>query len=263
MAKQYRWIVVGALAMALTVWAQTNQATPSAETAVSTGAVVSQSADAESAMHEEKSALKAWCETVAQGGRTMIFLALLSVLGVACGLERFCHLRRGRFVPEGLTAEALKLWEKGEFDTLQKRCQADRSVLAKVIETLVEQRDNRDVSQVKMFAEDKAGRELRLENRRSGMLGIVATLSPLLGLFGTVVGLLGAFGTVAAMGDMGDPAAMAGDIGKALVTTVAGLVIAMPALFLYHHFNSRVALYGVMLEEELAALLNACFVRRG
>ena len=252
---------VAAAAIAIHTLAQPNP--PATNTPpVAAAANLSQQADPTSAT-QEKTPLEAWCETVAQGGRTMIFLGLLSVLGLACGLERFCHLRRTRFVPDGLVQDALELWSSGRLDDLKTRCRQDKSVLAKVIETLIEQKDNRDVTQVKMFAEDKAGRELRLETRRSGMLGIVATLSPLLGLFGTVVGLLGAFGTVAAMGDMGDPAAMAGDIGKALVTTVAGLIVAMPALFLHHLFNSRIALYGVLLEEELSALLNAWFVKRG
>ena len=135
-------------------------------------------------------------------------------------------------------------------------------MLARVVETMLEHKDSKDAQEVKMFAEDKAGRELRLENRKSAMLATVSTISPLLGLFGTVVGLLGAFGTVAAMGEMGDASVLADDIGKALVTTVAGLAVSMPALFVYQILKNRLALYAVELEEQVADLVNKIFVER-
>ena len=115
---------------------------------------------------------------------------------------------------------------------------------------------------MKQFAEDKAGRELRLENRKSAMLATAATLSPLLGLFGTVLGLLGAFGTVAAMGEMGDASVLADDIGQALITTVAGLAVSMPCLFAYNYIKGRLNLFSVLLEEEISDLVNQIFIRR-
>lgn len=212
---------------------------------------------------KEMTTLDVWVDNLRKGGATMYFLALLSILGLATALERAVNLRKNKIVPDNLTVEAMELWKARKFAELSMLCAKSKSVLGRVIETLLEQRGNNDVAQVKMFAEDKAGRELRLENRRSYMLSVVATISPLLGLFGTVLGLLGAFSTVARMGDMGDPSAMADDIGKALVTTVAGLIIAMPALFMYHVYRSRINLYAVLLEEELSALVNAWFVKKG
>lgn len=244
-----------AAAPAVTVVTATNA--PAVEGAVVAEVIV------EEDVAQEQTRMDIFVHTLKQGGKTMIFLALLSVLGLATAIERAINLRKSRIVPDGFSTQALVLWGKGKFDELQKLCEQNKSILADVVITMIEQRDNPDVLQVKMFAEDKASRELRLEVRRAHMLSVVATISPLLGLFGTVVGLLGAFSTVAALGDMGDPAAMADDIGKALVTTVAGLIIAMPALFMHHHFRSRINLYGVMLEEEVSALINAWFVKKG
>jgi len=220
------------------------------------------SPDSEIADDKELSAFEQWFDYLAKGGRTMMVLGLLSVLGLAVAFERAIHLRRKRIVPEKLTAKVFELWKESKFDAISALCAADNSILARVIETLVEQRTNPDVSQIKMFAEDKAGRELRLENRKAYMLGVVATIAPLLGLFGTVVGLLGAFNTVAAVGEMGDPSIMANDIAYALITTVAGLAIAMPALFCYHFFRGRIGLYGVLLEEEVSDLVNVLFVKK-
>jgi biopolymer transport protein ExbB len=204
-----------------------------------------------------------WVENVRMGGRTMIFIGLLSVLGLATALERFVNLRRGRVVPEGMAERVVALWREGRHEEVAALCRKSRSILARVVETLLEHRANSDVAQVKMFAEDKAGRELRLEHRKTQMLALVATLAPLLGLFGTVVGLLGAFQTVAAVGEMGDPSVLADDIAKALVTTVAGLIVAMPALFFHHLFRNRISLFGVMLEEEVCDLVNALFINNG
>ena len=127
---------------------------------------------------------------------------------------------------------------------------------------LLEYKGSKDVLEVKAFAEDKAGREIRLEGRKAGMLATVATLAPLLGLFGTVLGLLEAFGTVAAMGEMGDASVLADSIGKALVTTVAGLAVAMPALFVHQLLRNRLSLYSVILEEEIATIVNRVFAAK-
>lgn len=255
------------LGSVLTLPVRSQTATSNAVPAVvaATNAVVAGSvAEATLAGEEapkEVTAFDEWVDNVKKGGRTMIFLGLLSVLGLATALERFVNLRRQRIVPDGFAGDVVALWKTGKFEEVEALCKASKSVLARVVETLLEHRANTDVGHVKMFAEDKAGRELRLENRKAHMLGVVATISPLLGLFGTVVGLLGAFNTVAAVGEMGDPSVMAGDIAKALVTTVAGLIVAMPALFCHHIFRNQINLFGVLLEEEVSDLVNLLFIK--
>lgn len=203
-----------------------------------------------------------WIEHVRQGGKTMIFLGILSVLGLGCALERFVNLRRGRIVPRNFAEKVCEAWNAGDLDAVAALCGKSRSSLARVVETMLEHRDATDAQELKTFAEDKAGRELRLEGRKANMLATVATLSPLLGLFGTVLGLLEAFGTVAAMGEMGDASVLADSIGKALVTTVAGLAIAMPALFFHNILRNRLSLFSVELEERIATIVQRAFAAR-
>lgn len=210
----------------------------------------------------EVTTLQQWVTYLKQGGTTMIFIGLLSMLGIGCAIERFCNLRRSRVVPDGFTAEVIGLWKKGRYDEVSDLCVASNSMLARVVETMLQHRDSKDYQEVKLFAEDKVGRELRLENRKAAMLSMAATIAPLLGLFGTVFGLLGAFGTVAAMGEMGDASVLADDIGKALATTVAGLAVSMPCLFVFGIIKNRLNLYAVLLEEEVADLVNQLFVRK-
>ena len=191
-----------------------------------------------------------------------IGFALLSVLGLGCVLERFANLTRRHIVPDGFTAEVVALWRGGKFEDVERKCAASRSVLARVVETMLEHRASNDYQEVKLFAEDKAGRELSLEERKSQLIAVVATVAPMLGLFGTVLGLRDAFGRVAAVGDMGNPAILADSINLALVTTVVGLALAMPALLVYNYFKNRLALYTVILEEEIADLVGTLFIKR-
>lgn len=210
----------------------------------------------------EVTALQEWANYVKQGGATMIFIGLLSVLGIGCALERFFNMRRSRIVPDGFSAEVISLWKSGKTDDVAALCASNKSMLARVVETMLQHKDSKDYAEVKLFAEDKAGRELRLENRKAAMLATAATLAPLLGLFGTVFGLLGAFQTVAQLGEMGNAAVLADDIGKALITTVGGLAVSMPCLFVFGLVKNRLNLYAVLLEEEIADLVNQIFVRR-
>ena len=211
----------------------------------------------------DKDQLSLWKTRWKQGGNTMWFLAALSILGLGCALERFFTMRVSHVVPAGFSVKVVALWKKDDLPGVRQLCGKDKSMLARVVETMLEHSTSKDFQEVKMFAEDKAGRELRLESRKAAMLALVATLAPLLGLFGTVVGLLEAFMKVAAVGEMGDPSLLADEIAKALVTTVAGLAIAMPALFCHNIFKNRLNLYAVILEEEVSDLVNNLFVKIG
>ena len=234
-------------------------AAPAAPAAAET-APAAAGADAEAP--KEISAVDQWALYWRQGGMTMYFIALLSILGIGCALERFWNMRKSKIVPENLTRDVIALWKAGKLDEVAALCESSGSMLSRVIETMLQHKDSHDYNEVKMFAEDKIGRELRLENRKAAMLSTAASLSPLLGLFGTVVGLLGAFGTVAAMGEMGDASVLADDIGKALVTTVAGLAVSMPCLFVFGIIKNKLNYYAVILEEEVADLVNQIFVKK-
>ena len=265
-------MLVVALALAGAVWMKgilAQEAAKPADAAAPAAAEAAAPAEQEAAAPAEEAEAPTeitgadqWKLYWQQGGNTMYFIALLSILGIGCALERFFNLRRSRVVPDGFTAKVIELWKAGKIDEVASLCRSSKSMLSRVVETMIQHKDSKDYNEVKMFAEDKVGRELRLENRKAAMLSTAATLSPLLGLFGTVVGLLGAFGTVAAMGEMGDASVLADDIGKALVTTVAGLAVSMPCLFVFCIIKNRLNLYAVLLEEEVADLVNQIFVKK-
>ncbi len=228
---------------------------------VESEAVAGEQAAAEVEADEEFSTFDVWMEKLEKGGNIIIMLLILSVSAMAFVLERLANLRRRRIVPGKLSAEADELWRQQDYQGLLELCARRKSSLARIIEAIVQHREN-NVEHVQRFADDLGGRELRLELRRAYPLAVIATIAPLLGLLGTVIGMIGAFDTVAVAGSMGDPSLLADDIAKALITTAAGLVVAIPTLGFYHYFRSRTNYFAVLLEEEVNELVSAWFLKR-
>lgn len=196
-----------------------------------------------------------------KGGKTMYFLAALSIMGGAAALERLFRLRRSAIVPDGLAREADELWQSGQFDHAEALYHEKPSTLSRVVAFIVAHRES-PVGDVSRGAADLAATELKRHLQKAYPLAVVATLSPLLGLLGTVFGMIEAFQMVAIAGALGDATLLADGISKALVTTAAGLVIAIPTLGLYHYFKSRTTLYAIMLEEQVTELISRWLMKR-
>lgn len=197
-------------------------------------------------------------EKLRGSGKTGMALFVISVVGFSFAFERLFNLRKSLITPDGLAARADTLWQSGDVDGVKKLAAEQPSALGRVIQSLADHKEasHADVS---MIAGDLASREMRYHLLRAYPLAVVATISPLLGLFGTVYGMIGAFESVALAGEMGDPSIMAGDISYALITTALGLVIAVPALAVYHYFRIRTRLFSLKLEEQSGHLISRWF----
>jgi len=192
----------------------------------------------------------------------MLFLLLLSVVALTFALERTFHLKRSAISPVGFVETAKKLWTEGEFDRLLELCAENRSTLATIVAAFVRHR-HCSSQELSMLAGDLAGRDMRAHLQKAYPIAVVATLSPLLGLLGTVVGMIESFEVVAIAGSLGDASLLAGGISKALVTTATGLIIAVPALALYHFFRSRTNTLTMALEWDVHEVLTAWFMDAG
>jgi biopolymer transport protein ExbB len=201
---------------------------------------------------------EAFVRKLRQGGTTMIFLLLASVAGLGYAIERLVNLRMGVIVPKGLAERADLLWQQGRYDEIEALPERSKSTLARVLAVIARHRRS-SMADVSMMAGDIASRDLRRHLQKAYPLAVVATVSPLLGLLGTVIGMIGAFDKVAAAGSLGDASLLGGDISKALITTGAGLTIAVPALVLYHYFKSRTNFFATVLEEEVSELLSSWY----
>jgi len=208
------------------------------------------------------SAIDAFVAKWNQGGRTMWALAFVAALGLGFLVERFISLSRGRIAPSGLATRANQLWQAGDYDGVENLGDSSDTTLGKVIAFLAEHRDA-PYEHLVSGAEDMALRDFEVHTRRNHVLSSIGAIAPLLGLMGTVFGLMGAFASIGAIGTMDDPSVLADDIGKAMVTTAAGLIIAVPALGLYFYFRSRTGQLASIVGEEVSALMHAWFLKKG
>ncbi len=194
-------------------------------------------------------------EMVRAGGWPMIPLLLVAVASLAIIVERFWSLRRDAVLPPGLGDE-VRAWagRGGALDPAHIESLRRTSPLGALLAAALDVR-HRPGDQVRERIED-VGRHLvhRME-RFLNSLGTIAAAGPLLGLFGTVVGMIQMFLGILDHG-IGDVNQLAGGIGKALVCTAAGMIVAIPALVLHRYFRGRIAGYIVDMEHEAIQLLD-------
>ena len=194
-------------------------------------------------------------ELVKAGGWPMIPLLLLSAIALAIIVERAWTLRRKAVLPPDLGNEVRAWAVRGNLDPAHIASLRATSPLGALLAAALDVR-HRPRDQIRERIED-IGRHLvhRME-RYLNTLGTISAAGPLLGLFGTVVGMIQMFLGILDHG-IGDVNQLAGGIGKALVCTAAGMVVAIPALMAHRWFRGRIAGYIVDMEHEAIQLLDA------
>ena len=194
-------------------------------------------------------------EFIIAGGWLMAPILLCSILSLAIILERFWTLRRSSVLPETV-GEKLRSWattqqlDKQHINQLRAESPLGR-VLASA---LINRHRSRDV--IKEAVEDTGRHVIHDLERFLNTLGTIAGVTPLLGLLGTVMGMIKVFGAIVEHG-VGNPGVLADGISQALVTTAAGLTVAIPAFFFYRYFRGRVEEYVVSMEQQAVSLIEA------
>lgn len=197
-----------------------------------------------------------------QGGSVMHPILALGVIALIVCVERLMNMTRGNIVPPGLRQRLVSLFRNGQEEEMRTAARKNGSSLAKVALFCLENKaEPYDV--VTQGASDLASRELKAHFNKTYWLAVVSTVAPLLGLFGTVVGMVISFQKVAVAGDIGDISTVAGGIAIALITTVGGLVVAIPALLMYHLFKSKLNKFSGVMEDECSAMLLDFFGKKG
>lgn len=194
-------------------------------------------------------------ELIKAGGWVMLPIIALAVLALAIILERFWSLRRKEVLPPGL-GEEVRDWAKGRaLDPKHVDILRNNSPLGELLAAGLDVR-HRPREMIKERIED-VGRHVahRLE-RFLNALGTIAAVTPLLGLLGTVLGMIEMFLDILVTG-VGDASQLAGGIGQALISTAAGLVVAIPALIFHRTLRGRVTGYIIDMEKQAMALLDA------
>lgn len=199
-------------------------------------------------------------ELIQAGGWLMLPIIGCSVLALAIVIERCWSLRRDCVLPRHLVAEVWSKLKGNAMDAEAIRRLRQHSPLGRVLAVGVV---NRHLSREVMMEsiEDVGRHEAHSLERYLNTLGTIAAISPLLGLLGTVVGMIDVFGTISSQG-VGNAPALAGGISQALITTAAGLVVAIPSLMAYRYLRGRVDELVVDMEQQALKLVEAIHGQR-
>ncbi|SFM35273.1 biopolymer transport protein ExbB [Ectothiorhodospira mobilis] len=191
----------------------------------------------------------------------MLPILACSVLALAIVLERLWTLRRRRVVPPRLVVQIWQWLQAGELDDARLRALREGSPLGRILASgLVNRVHSREV--MKESIED-TGRQVAHELERFlNTLGTIAAVTPLLGLLGTVLGMIQVFSVITAVG-VGDPGELAGGISQALITTAAGISVAVPSLVFHRYFRGRVDELVLEMEQEAIRLVEVLKGERG
>lgn len=183
----------------------------------------------------------------------MFPLLLCSVLALAIIIERFWTLRASRLAPKALVNDLWGWIKRKELDSKKLRELKDAAPIGRVLAAgLVNAKHGREV--MKESIQEEASHVVHEMERFLTALGTVAVIAPLLGLLGTVIGMIKVFAQLQLEG-AGNAAALAGGISEALITTAAGLTVAIPALIFHRYFLRRVDEIVVEMEQDALRLV--------
>ena len=189
------------------------------------------------------------------GGWTMPFILVGSIIALAIVIERTLALKPERIAPPHLLAGVWQQLKAGEFDASRLKQLRQGSPLGAILAAgLANRSQGRDV--MKESIQEAAGHVVHDLERYLNTLGTIAAVTPLLGLLGTVVGMIRVFTEITIQGT-GNANALAGGISEALITTAAGLAVAIPALVMHRYFTGKIDAIVVRLEQESIKLVDA------
>jgi biopolymer transport protein ExbB len=177
-----------------------------------------------------------------EGGPMMIPIAGCSVALLVFVFERFIALRRGRVIPRPFVRRFIEQLSEGQLDREKalKLCQENNSPIAQVFGSAAKKwgKMSVEVEQAILDSGERVSNQLR---RHLRVMNGIAQVTPLLGLLGTVLGMIASFnGISAADGADGQRELLAGGIAQALISTAAGMLVAIPSLTAYLYFVGRV-----------------------
>lgn len=199
-------------------------------------------------------------ELVIAGGWVMVPILLLAVLAIGISVERAWTLRRHEVLPAGLGDE-VRRWAKGrQLDPKHIDVLRANSPLGALLAAALDVR-HRSREVIKERIEDVGRHVIHELERFLPTLGTIAAVAPLLGLLGTVIGMIQMFLTILSTG-VGDANQLAGGIGQALISTAAGLCLAIPALLLHRYFRGKVTGYVIAMEKVAINLLDVLEARQ-
>jgi len=199
-------------------------------------------------------------EIISSGGWLMFPIILSSIAVIAITVERLWTLNPKKIAPKHLLAQVWGWIKNNQVDAGRLRELKQSSELGKILAAgLSNSRSGRDT--MKHSVEEAANQVIHDMERYVGALGTIAAVAPLLGLLGTVIGMIKVFVAIELEGT-GNAGALAGGISEALITTAAGLCVAIPAMIAHRFFVRRIDGIVVDMEQEAIKLVDALHTDR-
>ena len=188
-----------------------------------------------------------------KGGLMLLPIVLCSIVALGIIVERFWSLKRNKILPPDLVPQVWKLSREEKLDAMAiRRLKVDSPLGAILAAGLSNSRFGREIMKESI---EEVGRQVAHDlERYLTALGTISAITPLLGLLGTVVGMIKVFSAIMSQG-VGDPGVLAGGISEALITTAAGLAVAIPSLMFHRYFEGRVDELVLKMEEESLKLI--------
>lgn len=162
----------------------------------------------------------------------------LSVVSLSIIMERFYNFHRARLNLSQFLSKIENRLKRGEIEKALNICKKSTSPLAKICALTLKNHKLAQKEKEEVFSQFNS-MEIRTLGKNLRVLGIIGYISPLLGLFGTVIGMIKAFMKVGNVAEAINPGALAGGIWEALLTTAAGLAVAIPTLIVYHYLEGK------------------------
>ena len=182
-----------------------------------------------------------------KGGILMYPIAFCSIVALGVFLERLWSLRKKKVIPQEFLMEIVDMVAKGKIREAITYCKRSDASIAHIAYAGIENYGKRR-ELIKERMEEVGKREVANLERYINVIGTIAGVAPLLGLLGTVSGMIKSFNVISLQG-VADPSSLAGGISEALITTAAGLVVAIPAFVMYRYLRNRVDSLVVEMEE--------------
>ena len=184
----------------------------------------------------------------------MLPIILCSIISISIIAERFWSLRREKVLPNHLVAN---VWNSIKQDNMKRadiEAISKESALGQILSAgLLNRSESRE--RIKECIEERGREVVHDLERFLNTLGTISSISPLLGLLGTVIGMISVFAAITQHG-VGDPAALAGGISQAMITTAAGLSVAIFSLVFYRYFRRKVDGIVVVMEREAIKMVD-------
>lgn len=203
-------------------------------------------------------------EMIVKGGPLMFLIILCSVIAFAVMLERLWHLRRAKINTEDFMETIANILKRNKIMDAIDMCNATPGPIAHILKAGIMKHD-RARPEIREAIEDAGLHEVpRLEKNLSA-LATIAHITPLLGLLGTVTGMVKSFQVIEQKAISlvpVNPGDLAGGIWEALITTVAGLAVAIPTYVAYNFLVSKVGGFVLEMEKSATDLINILGLKR-